>query len=395
MNTRNQNKIKAVVTLAAVAMAVFAGLAQAQTYPYGEIGILTSEILNGNNPATDEPWADGDTYRFVFITSTMQGAEPSDITTYNALVQGLADATTAYDIGADEGVTWKVIGSTADVNALDNTSTHWTDESPGSPIFLLDGSTIVANDYKDLWDGEVQHIINITEKGVVFTHWPFTGTYWDGTKATGHDASFATLGGGDQIHQGRSDITTEWIWRMWTGDPPATPLPLYAMSEPLIITGDPALPDVVAGDDWLAWSGQEVTLDTTVTNNDPDEPHADLIYAWSADAASNADTNLTITITPKVDPADATVLITKTADTSDATVVKITLAVTLPGKNPVKAHMTIDVYDDACKAAVAIGQATIDPGDFNANCKTSFEDIAMMAIEWFLDYSITAPIAKP
>jgi hypothetical protein len=393
MNTRNQNKIKAVVTLAAVAIAVFAGLAQAQTYPYGEIGILTPEVLNGNNPATGEPWADGDTYRFVFFTSGKTTAVSADLSTYNEWVQGLANATTVYDIGADEGVTWNVIGSTVDANALDNTSTHWTDEEPGSPIFLLDGSTIIANDYKDLWDGEIQHIIDLTEQGTLSTYWPFTGTKLDGTVTSGFHGPLGNTG--SESSQGNSSITTQWVWRVNTAAPKTQELQMYAMSDPLVITGDPALPDVVAGDDWLTWSSQEVTLDTTVTNNDPDEPQSDLIYAWSADAASSADTNLTITITPNVDPADATVLITKTAPTGDATVVKITLAVTLPGKNPVKAHMTIDVYDDACKAAVAIGQATIDPGDFNANCKTSFEDIAMMAIEWFLDYSITAPIAKP
>ena len=253
MITRNRTLI--VLTLAAVAMAVFAGSAQAA--PEGELGILTPGTLAGNNPATGVPWANGDTYRFVFITSTMQGAESSDITTYNALVQGLADAA---GLG---GATWNVIGSTATVDARDNTSTNPTVET-GHAIFLLDGSTVVANDYADLWDGEIQHIINLTEQGVEFAHWPFTGTYTDGTNATGKpDSGGGALGASDQVVQGNGSVTTDWIWRMWTADPPATLLPLYALSDPLVVLAEPgqafdpnpadAQPDVLRDSD-LSWS---------------------------------------------------------------------------------------------------------------------------------------------
>lgn len=174
-------------------MAVLAGPAQAGTLK-GELGILTPETLAGNNPATGAPWAVGDNYRFAFFTSVRTTAESADISTYNTFVQNLANATTVYDIGADEGVTWKAIGSTDDVNATDNTSTTWTDESPGDPIFLLDGSTLIASDYKDLWDGDIQHAIDLTEEGVVSTHWPWTGTYTDGAAAPGHGGSFVAGG---------------------------------------------------------------------------------------------------------------------------------------------------------------------------------------------------------
>jgi len=104
---------------------------------------------------------------------------------------------------------------------------------------------------------------------------------------------------------------------------------------------DPSAPSVDAGDNWTTWSDQEVTLDATVTNNDPCEPQSPLTYAWSADAVSMADDNLDITITPDVvEPADAKVLITKTDPTGDATVVTMTLAVTFKDKDPVKDTMT-------------------------------------------------------
>ena len=48
---------KTFLILAAVAMAVFTGSAHALE---GELGILTTAALSGNNPATSAPWAAGD-----------------------------------------------------------------------------------------------------------------------------------------------------------------------------------------------------------------------------------------------------------------------------------------------------------------------------------------------
>jgi hypothetical protein len=158
------------------------------------------------------------------------------------------------------------------------------------------------------------------------------------------------------------------------------------------IVADPSLPTVDAGGNWITWSGKPVTSNSTVINND-DEPQGTLSYAWTADPASLADGNLTIDIT-NADQEDVTVEVTKAADTGDATVVTMTLAVTLEGKDPVESSMTIDVCDDSCEAAKATGTVTLDPSDFNTDCITSFNDIALMAVEWLVDYKITAPVAK-
>jgi hypothetical protein len=386
MNRRNLTRT--VLILAAVAMVIFAGPAQADPLE-GELGILTPGTLAGNNPATGAPWASGDSYRFAFFTSERTTAESADISTYNMFVQNLANASTVYDIGADEGVTWKAIGSTSNVDAIDNTSTTWTDESPGDPIFLLDGSTLIASDYKDLWDGEIQNIIDLTEQGVVSTHWPWTGTYWDGTAAPGHGASFGALGNGGQVQQGNSAVVTDWIWRQWTGDPPSDELNIYALSDPLVVVvDDPNLPTVDAGDDMITWSDEPVTLAPTVVNNDPGVPQAALTYAWSADTPPAG-------VTVKFDPIAANdptpkVTITKPADGVPATVT-LTLAVNNVGseKDDVEDTMTIDVYDDACKAAKGIGTVKYDSTDLNQDCITDFEDFALMATAWLYDYTIT------
>lgn len=377
MNVRSRTR--AVSALAVVAMAVFAGPAQAGPLK-GQLGILTPNTLAGNNPATGAPWAVGDQYRLAFHTSEKIKAESADISTYNAWVQGLADASGAYDIGEDDGVTWKVIGSTSQVDARDNTSTNPAVDGPGHAIFLLDGSTVIANNYEDLWDGEIQNPIGITELGTQWEHWPWTGTYWDGTKAPGHDSSFGALGDSvANIHQGQASATTAWIWRTWTGDPPDTELPMYALSEPLVVVGetDPTLPAVDAGGDVIAWSGEPVQLDPNIVDNGT----SPLFFAWSADPPDGVEFS-------PIDVPNPIVIITKA--TNNPSTVTLTLAVSdLVHQSPVIDTMTIDVYDDACKAAHADGTHEYDSTDLNQDCITDFVDFALIAAAWLDDYAIT------
>jgi len=193
-------KSKTILTIVAVALAVFAVPAQASLY------------------------------RLAFITSTNPGATLSTIEEYNALVQGLADAA---GIGGD--VEWFVIGSTDLVDARDNTGTNPFVDGVGVPIYLVDGTTLVAVDNADLWDGEIAHIINQDETGATKSHWPFTGTYMDGTTSVGKEGTNPNAGAlGTSLPettQGNGGSTTDWVWRWNTNDPSATALPLYAMSE--------------------------------------------------------------------------------------------------------------------------------------------------------------------
>jgi alpha-galactosidase len=251
-------KAKMKLMLLAVLMAILAGPALASQLA-GELGILTPETLAGNNPATGAPWVVGDQYRLVFHTSATTAATSADIATYNAWVQGLADAS-PLNIGAIYGATWKVIGSTAAVDARDNTSTNPAVNGSGHAIFLLDGSTLVAINYADLWDGAIQNIINITEQGTTWAYWPWTGTLTDGTAGTGGSAG-NPLGSTGQVGQGNASSTTDWVWRVWTMDPPEYLMPMYALSDPLVIilagatNPSPANGTTVpAGDVDLSWT---------------------------------------------------------------------------------------------------------------------------------------------
>jgi len=217
-----------------LALALLPGLGEGELV--GQLGILTPETLAGNNPATGAPWQEGDQYRLVFHTSARTTADSADIESYNAWVQGLANASTVYEIGADDGAIWKAIGSTDVIDARDNTSTNYQVDGDGHSIYLLDGSTLIATDYADLWDGSIQHTIDLTEIGTEWEHWPFTGSYWDGTKAPGHGASsYGALGDGGEIHQGQASDADNWVWRVWTSAPTLDDLPMYALSEPLTI----------------------------------------------------------------------------------------------------------------------------------------------------------------
>jgi hypothetical protein len=138
---------------------------------------------------------------------------------------------------------------------------------------------------------------------------------------------------------------------------------------------------VDAGDDMITWSGESIGLDATVQ-----EGITVSSYAWSADPNDGV-------VFSDETIEDPTVTITKVTD--NPSTVKLTLTVNDGGVNPpVTDSIRIDVYDDACKAAIGKGLATNNPGDFDGNCITDFEDVAVMALAWLNDKGLTAPVAK-
>jgi hypothetical protein len=90
----------------------------------------------------------GDTYRLAFVTSSGTSVSSTDITTYNTFVQGVAAASTTFPNLGDG--TWKVMGTTAAVNARVNTG---TDSGFGQSVILMDGTTVWANNRADIWNG--------------------------------------------------------------------------------------------------------------------------------------------------------------------------------------------------------------------------------------------------
>ena len=105
-----------------------------------------------------------------------------DIAVYNAFVTSVANAITEL---AALGTIWTAIGSTSTVDARDNTGTNPFADGAGVPIYLLDGTTKIADNNTDFWDGSIDSIINVDETGSSHAgNSVFTGSVADGTAAT-------------------------------------------------------------------------------------------------------------------------------------------------------------------------------------------------------------------
>lgn len=199
----------------------------------GQLGVLDPAIANGGiNPATGLAWAQGDTYRLVFITSTSRDATSTNIADYNSFVQGVANTA---GLGS---VTWTAIGSTATVDARDNTNTNPI--STGIAIFNFNNQKIADNN-ADLWDGSIDTAIAYTELGIQITANPYR--VWTGSTAAGIGQ---TLNGGDQL--GTGDSEAQWgggtdsssIWAARFVANPSTAYPFYAISDTLQIVPEPS-----------------------------------------------------------------------------------------------------------------------------------------------------------
>ncbi|MCP4933196.1 MAG: PEP-CTERM sorting domain-containing protein [bacterium] len=184
----------------------------------------------------------GDQYRLAFVTSTTRDATSSNIADYNDFVSAAANAVPSL---AALGTTWTAIASTATggsvlVNAKDNTS---TDDSPagnnGVPIYLVDGSTIIADHYDGLWDGSLDHALNMTETGGA----PSEFSIWTGTLGNGAGEPGNGLGGG-----GFGGVTGQFKTSLlWTEGFPVSygdELHLYGISGTLTVAAVPIPADV-------------------------------------------------------------------------------------------------------------------------------------------------------
>ena len=124
---------------------------------------------------------DGDSFRLLFIGTVGRAASSSDIDVYNTVVQDLAAAGHA-DIQA-HSATFRVVGSTEDVDARDNTGTTGT----GVPIYWLNGNK-VADDYDDFYDGDWDEESTITRETGVSVNLNNLRKIWTGSAQDGTEA---------------------------------------------------------------------------------------------------------------------------------------------------------------------------------------------------------------
>jgi len=149
----------------------------------------------------------GDQYRLVFLAIGDSVATSSDIAQYNTIVTLSANVNPALKA---LGTTFSVIGSTATVDARDNTGTNPT-LGVGVPIYRLDGLRVADNN-ADLWDGSIANPILYQANGVARPVEVWTGSGvdgrrdpWDGGSSFGttHPTfGFANMAGSGWVYAG-------------------------------------------------------------------------------------------------------------------------------------------------------------------------------------------------
>lgn len=179
----------------------------------------------------------GDTYHIAFVTEGRRDATSFLISGYNDFVT--AEANRAGSLVAGLSPTWKAIASTSGVNAKTNTG---TDDSPagpnGSPIYLVDGATRIADDYDDLWDGEIAAPLFVDQFGGTHTSSDlWTGTGGAGTASAPLGSAGPLWGAGTTTSSPISPVTY-WVSAFAYLDN-TTDLRMYAISEELTVAAIP------------------------------------------------------------------------------------------------------------------------------------------------------------
>lgn len=433
--------IRTLFTIAVLAMAVMASSTSVAEV-VGELGILDVTANGGINPNTGLPWAVGDQYRLAFHTDATINAISNDPAVYDDFVTAQAALNPALVGSTWTAMLWVNTDGTQEQGVgpisspLDRSGT--SDQTGGAgiggagvPVYAMDGTTCIARNNADIYNGWSNPFdndttlrlasgsTNLDSDGNPVTasqsvHYsPFLDQYGLGDTANVHGADVWTGGFGGHVNAAGdtpSEVRTSHgssnannagrTWNRFNRDNTDSKS-LYAISEILTIeSGDPTLPTVVIDTPGkYTWSGQEVALDATVTNNagDPNFPETQppLVYSWTAEPNGIGDPGLDVVITGDTSE-DAAITITKNTNIGDVVQVEVTLSVVNEGiDKPAKsASIIIDVYDNACLMGKDLGLIEIDSTDMNADCVTNLADFVLLAMDWMVDYAITAPVEK-
>ncbi len=285
----NSKSLNCALALAALTVLTLPAPAEAQLV--GQLGVLDPQNANGGtNPATGVAWAVGDQYRLAFYTSTKRDAVSTDIADYNAFVQGVAAGSVAFpELGSG---TWKLLGSTQTVSAKQNTGTVTND---GIPIFVLDGTTLIARDSDDMWNGfgdASGSNIRIATGPVVYA--PFLNEEGAGDSGVNHGVEIATgtnPNGTTKVDQylgivapatinvGATNANnTSRVWNRFSRlATQAGGFSFYALSDPLkISTGGPSAPFVITAFEYTpsADPGMEPSMVTLTWTSKPGANYA-------------------------------------------------------------------------------------------------------------------------
>jgi hypothetical protein len=177
----------------------------------------------------------GDQFRAVFVSSATRDARSADIADYDQFITNLA-AAAGIDTYFGAPVTWRALGSTAAVAALDRLPFDF--HAP--PLYRLDGG-LVARSSGELWlVGPTGLPITLTELGgdvggEIGGGVVWTGTLRDGTAFEPLGGSFVAFGSALHISGGG--------WVAFGDEPRTGPHRLYGYSSVLTVPSAAAVPE--------------------------------------------------------------------------------------------------------------------------------------------------------
>ena len=210
----------------------------------------------------------GETFRLLIITDDWRDATATDIAEYDAHVwDSIRTGHAAIRRYAGQ---FRVVGSTAAVDARDHTRTNPNDAGhPDAPIYWLNGERVAANNagfWSDTWENWAMADRRIeTGKRYPDNDWPWTGTMTAGTKhASDH------LGNSGNVARGRfwtQDGDTGPI--DWNRAPSTEPHAFYGISpvfrvEPTPVNAPPGEPAVMSNLGQADGAALSVTTVSTV-----------------------------------------------------------------------------------------------------------------------------------
>ena len=216
----------------------------------------------------------GQKFRLMFITGTgTRRPNSTEIEDYNTYVQIQANAPNAHSDIKAYSSHFRVLGSTEDVDARDNTRTNPNDYT-SVPIYWMGGAK-VADDYGDLYDGTWDDETNPTNRSGSSSsrNEVFTGTGDGGSKSS------KPLGSSNSVTLGRLNSSTgDPLDGNIEGPSNSHAKPYYALSNIFVVpnsdaTGQPAITGTPRVNETL-------TADTSGITDPEGTANAVFTYQW-------------------------------------------------------------------------------------------------------------------
>ncbi|NNC74118.1 MAG: hypothetical protein HKN93_01275, partial [Acidimicrobiia bacterium] len=315
--------------------------------PASQLGVLDLAANGGINPNTNAPWAIGDQYRIAFVTNGTTQTTSNDPQFYRDFVTAQAWATPALQgsywtpmmvINLDSSL---IEAESPKLEAREFSGTTDVSGSAtapgggGAPVYVMNGTTCIARNNADIWNGWSNPFAGNTTLRVGSVHYsPYLDQFGNqpvGTPDTNHGADVATgcnnAGATVRAHGNSADANgtdasrgssnANNSGRVWNrfGTSTTTFNRLYTISYPLTVydLSDTTAPNFVSIVDDRGGADAILGLDTIVYTVSLDEA-IDISTISTSDFGTTGSASATIdSVRPTFDPGAFDVAVTPTS----------------------------------------------------------------------------------